>query len=107
MKITFLSSFLFCAVLSFSSTVVNAQQQVSGTVKSHDGESLVNAVVIFGSLPDTVKRYPTVCDANGFLRSSFPMESIAIPLCLWGRSMVRTLVVFWFRPKCQFKGYYY
>jgi hypothetical protein len=45
---------------------------VKGKIKSSAGEELINAVIVFRSINDTAKAFPSVCDAHGSFRQELP-----------------------------------
>lgn len=80
---------IFFTILIVNFTVVWGQNtdlsKISGVVTDNNGEKLVNAVVNFQSVSDSLKSFPALCDIDGFYSIELPKDEYNYAISYMGR----------------------
>lgn len=80
---------IFFTILIVNFTVAWGQNtdlsKVSGVITDNNGEKLVNAVVNFQSVSDSLKSFPALCDIDGFYSIELPKDEYNYAISYMGR----------------------
>ena len=63
----------------------DGNSRISGIVTDNNGEKLVNAVVNFQSVSDSLKSFPALCDIDGFYSIELPKDEYNYAISYMGR----------------------